>query len=280
MGGQKHDIAVVNEVMDSEVSRRVPIPKSENAKEALGFEDNMAWVRDDTKTKTPGSLIGRVYYKLGGGGKLRSHAYSLELEVDEQSKLDAPIVRQEIILNQETAANAGFLDFVSAKVGAKELLELRVIDNATASAKVVGQQWLNQLDSWFERQKTIFGDGKNELEYCAVVTGVVQKYVSTKRFSEFEATGKGGGYGVNVGGRLYVSSSGFELDIVYGLSLQDLTPFIPHSDDADAVLDELRAVVKGSSDLDTDLERFGVTPGPLVTEQFRRQATEAPSFQL
>lgn len=49
MRGQ-HSTDIVNKVMDDEVSDRVPIPLPGKAKERLGFEDNVAWLRDDTKS--------------------------------------------------------------------------------------------------------------------------------------------------------------------------------------------------------------------------------------
>ncbi|MBT2474540.1 hypothetical protein J7E68_08105 [Microbacterium sp. ISL-103] len=280
MGGQ-HSTDVVNSVMDGEIIDRIPLPEPREARERLGFEDTVAWLRDDTKTQSPISLLGRVYYKFEGDEELRSHAYSMELEIDPESVLKKPVTRQELLVNHETAAEAGFLSFVSAKVGATEVLEMRVVDNAAASAKVVGKQWMEELDRWFTRQKTQPIAGGRKLLFCAVVTGVVQKYVSTKRFSEFEASGKGGGYGVNVGGRLYVSSSGFELDIVHGLSLQDLLPFIQSADDVDEDAVEMaRKAAEGSTDLDLDLKDFGVTPGPVVSRMFEDEVLAAPSFEF
>lgn len=281
MGG-KHTTDVVNSVMDDEIIDRIPIPKSEEAREKLGFEDTVAWLRDDAKTQSPASLLGRVYYKFDGDEELRSHAYSMELEIDPESVLKKPVTRQELLVNHETAADAGFLSFVSAKVGATEMLEMRVVDNAAASAKVVGQQWMGELDEWFRRQKEQpIAGGRKKLLFCAVVTGVVQKYVSTKRFSEFEASGKGGGYGVNVGGRLYVSSSGFELDIVHGLSLQDLLPFIQSADDVDEhAVEQARKAAEGSTDLDDDLKDFGVTPGPIISRMFEEEVLAAPRFEF
>lgn len=52
-----------------------------------------------------------------------------------------------------------------------------------------------------------------------MVTGAVQKYFTTKKYKKFEAGAKGGGWGVNVEGSLYTSTSQFELSVVYGLDL-------------------------------------------------------------
>ncbi|MGJ0388316.1 hypothetical protein OD997_03895 [Microbacterium sp. CGR1] len=162
MGGQ-HSTDVVNSVMDGEIIDRIPIPAPREARERLGFEDTVAWLRDDTKTQSPVSLLGRVYYKFEGDEELRSHAYSMELEIDPESVLKKPVTRQELLVNHETAAEAGFLSFVSAKVGATEMLEMRVVDNAAASARVVGTQWMGELDKWFARQKKqpIAGGGES-----------------------------------------------------------------------------------------------------------------------
>ncbi len=280
MGGQ-HSADTISKVMDEEVADRIPVPAPADARERLGFEDTVAWLRDDAKTQSPASLIGRVYYRFDGETELRSHAYSMQLEIDPESLLKKPVTRQEVLVNRETATEAGFLTFISAKVGATEMLELRVVDNAAASAKVVGDTWTRELEQWFSRQKPVAGTKR--MAFCAVVTGVVQKYVSTKRFSEFEASGKGGGYGVNVGGRLYVSSSGFELDIVHGLSLQDLTPFLGQAESggagggADGDVDAAEAPDSGSAP-DIDLSEMGGLPAPVVARRFEDEVRRTHSF--
>ncbi|MGJ0388315.1 hypothetical protein [Microbacterium sp. CGR1] len=71
------------------------------------------------------------------------------------------------------------------------------------------------------------------------------------------------------------------MDIVHGLSLQDLLPFIQSADDVDEDAVEMaRKAAEGSIDLDVDLKDFGVTPGPVVSRMFEDEVLAAPSFEF
>jgi len=254
-----------NEWMNQEVAEQVKSPPLDQVADALQFTAEMAWLRDPSFYEAS-SLLGRVYYKLHGDTSFRSHIYSLDLEM--LPGANDPLVRQELILNAEAAANASFLEFLKLNISAKEVYELRVVDNARVRAKVIGERWESEIEKWLNRQREVRTPTleSSNLSYCAVVTGVAQKFVTKKRYSEFEGEGKGGGYGVNVDGRLFLSSQQFDLDIAYGLSLQDLLPHIVGA--------EPRAAT-GATEINLQVTEAEPTGQQIVADPLRRSESSA-----
>ncbi len=217
--GNNHTTEQINEAMNAEVAKQRPASSLDDLRKAFPTTDVLRYIANDTFIADPTKLLGRVYYEKVGSDALVPFQTRLAVAVDEGSKLTAPITVSELIVDSKISVSAEFLALVSLSVGTDEIFELRVINNAAARAVDVGDGWDAALEKWYAnpRCKELVDDPS--VSAVSVVTGVVQKYLTSKKFKKFEAGVKGGYVGVNVAGNLYMSSSEFQLDVVYGVDL-------------------------------------------------------------
>lgn len=165
------------------------------------------------------SLLGRVYYEKHGSPALIPFVTGIEAAIDAQSTLSAPLTVAEMIIDKKYGAAAEILALANLSLDTDEVYELRVIDNAAAKAVTSGAAWRQALDDWRSYPETQALLGNAAVSAVSVVTGVVQKYLTSKKYGKFEAGAKGGYAGINVEGKLYTSSSHFQLNVVYGIDL-------------------------------------------------------------
>lgn len=217
--GAGHTTDQINQAMDAEVSQGKQPSSERDFQRAFPTTDVLRYIANDTFMADPSKLLGKVYYETKGSRELIPFHTRVTVKADPESRLTAPSTVSELIIESSRQASLEFLMFLSLSVGNEEVLELRVINNAAARAIDSGDGWDEALDKWHadDRCQALINDP--EVTAISVVTGVIQKYLSSKKYRKFEAGIKGGYAGINVGGKLYTSSSEFQLDIVYGVDL-------------------------------------------------------------
>lgn len=217
--GTNHTTEQLNQAVRNEVTNgRSPSTEGE-IERAFPKTDVLRYITNDSFIADPTKLLGRVYYEKAGSNALTPFITRVAVAVDEESKLTTPSTVSELILDSKLNASTDILSLVSLSVGMDEVFEVRVINNAAARAVDVGDAWDAALDKWLNtpRCRSLIEDP--DVTSVSVVTGVVQKYLTTKKYRKFEAGVKGGYAGVSVGGSLYTSSSEFQLHVVYGVDL-------------------------------------------------------------
>lgn len=226
----------VNDAMDSEVSDSRARAKIDEVRRAFPVSESLRFVKNDTYVADPTAILGRVYYETQGSDRLEPFHTGIPVEISQKSLLSAPLTVAELIIDGKLGASADVMGLVSLDVTATEVLELRVIDNATARAVTQGEAWELALSRWLSSPLNASLISSPRFTTVSVVTGVVQKYLTSKKYRKFEAGAKGGGWGVNVEGSLYTSSSDFVLDVVYGIDLVTLVHRERVEEIADAML--------------------------------------------
>jgi hypothetical protein len=217
----------INEAMNKDVATAKPLATINDLRKALPAADTLRYVKNDTFIADPTLLLGRVYFEKTGSDALIPFHTQIAVSADDRSLLKAPLTVSELIIDSKMSASAEVLSFVSLSVSNDEVYELRVINNAAARAKDSGDPWDLALKKWLDNSLCQRLINDKAVGAISIVTGVVQKYLTSKKYRKFEAGAKGGGWGVNVAGNLYTSSSEFQLDVLYGL---DLVSF-PRADD-------------------------------------------------
>ncbi len=219
MGIGKATKEQVNEVMNRDIAEQAQIVNPTQVKKEFDTNDTLKYVKNDTYIANPGAWLGKIFYEAKGDPTLIPFILPIKGVVDKDSVLKSPQTRKEMILDSKAAGSLGIMSYLSLSISQNEVFEFRVIDNTAARMVDTGDEWQASLEKWMatDLAKKIINDP--EVERIGVVTGVVQKYVSTKKYKKFEVSAKGGAFGVNVGGELYTSSSEYALDIVYGLDL-------------------------------------------------------------
>jgi hypothetical protein len=209
----------VNDAMNKGVAEPRPIAKYEDLKKVIPVRDNLRYVTNDTYIADLSLHLGRVYYEQIGNDTLIPFIFSVETKVNPQSKLSTPQTIAELIVDSKMKAKVEALSLLSGDLSAEELLEVRVINNASARVEDRGDEWDAAIKKWLNNPvcQNLINDAS--VGTISVVTGVVQKYLSKKKYKKFEAGAKGGSWGVNVEGNLYTSTSQFELSVVYGVEL-------------------------------------------------------------
>lgn len=237
----------INEAMNTEVAEARPIATIDDLNQAVPMRDALRYIKNDTYVADISAILGRVYYEKMGSDTLIPFIISIAAAVDPNSRLSAPQTVSELIVDSKIKAKAEALAFLSAELAADELLEVRVINNAVARVVDKGDEWDTAIAKWLNNSicQNLINDPS--VGTISVVTGAVQKYFTTKKYKKFEAGAKGGGWGVNVEGSLFTSTSQFELSVVYGL---DLVTF-KRADNVNQFVENIAAhvMVKDADDL-------------------------------
>lgn len=213
----------VNEVMDKDVAKQQPLATLDDIKKAFPTTDTLRYITNDTYAGAPTKILGRVYYeKIGSNAFIPFHT-SIDAIVDEKSVLEGPQIVSEFIVSSKMTATGNYLSFLSLSLESDELYELRIINNASGRVIDKGDAWDQALVKWMNNPlcEKLITDTK--VGTISIVTGVVQKYLTSKKYKKFDGKAKGGGWGANVAGSLYLSSSEFRLDVVYGLDLVSIS---------------------------------------------------------
>lgn len=209
----------VNETMNNDVAAPVPVASQEELQKAIPARDSLRYVKNDTYVTDVSAILGRVYCEKIGSDTLIPFYIPVSASVDPASKLTAPQTVSELIVDSKLKAKVEALSFLSVDVTAEELLEVRVINNSSARVVDRGDEWESAISKWLANPLCQALINNQKVGTISVVTGAIQKYFTTKKYKKFEAGAKGGGWGVNVEGSLYTSTSQYELSVVYGLDL-------------------------------------------------------------
>jgi hypothetical protein len=209
----------VNDTMNDKIADAIQIANRDQILQAIPSRDSLRYVRDDTYAGDMTAILGSVYYETTTSNKLHKSYKSVSAEIDQKSILSVPQLKSELVIDSKVAAGIEALSFFSAQASANDVLEIRVLDNATARLVVKGKAWDDAVTSWLEHSFTQELINNPQVGTISIVTGVVQKYLTSKKYQKFDASAKGGGWGVNVQGSLYTSTSQFEFIVIYGLDL-------------------------------------------------------------
>ncbi|EKD87294.1 MAG: hypothetical protein ACD_36C00159G0002 [uncultured bacterium] len=209
----------VNDAMNKGVAEARPKATTDDLQRAIPTRDALRYVKNDTYVADVSSILGRVYYEKIGNDALVPFFISIAAAVDPNTKLSTPQTVSELIVDSKIKGNAEALSFLSVDLNAEELLEVRVINNATARVVDKGDEWEKAIEKWLNNPQCQKLINNPTVGTISIVTGAVQKYFTTKKYKKFEAGAKGGGWGVNVEGSLYTSTSQFDLSVIYGLDL-------------------------------------------------------------
>lgn len=218
MGKQNLTTEHVNSSMN-EITNQKMIATANEVKKEFGATDTLRYIKNETYIADSKVLLGKVFFEKNGSNELKPFIISVEAKVDENSILKTPMTKAELILDAKAMASVELFSIVNLGANAEELFEFRIIDNSAARLIDRGDEWLSALLKWMSNPLSKEIINNQEIGSIGVVTGVVQKYISTKKYRKFQADVKGGAFGINIGGSLYTSVSEFTLDIVYGLDI-------------------------------------------------------------
>jgi hypothetical protein len=199
------------------------------AEKKLGLHKITPYIEADSFTGNPYSLLGRVIEVRKGHGEECPNSivdpnsqieFSMTqvvgFEEDKSARLNAPVQRGSIIVNQELSLKLGFLNFLSAQLDTQTTFSLIVFDEAAGLVNTNSILWTNAVNEWKTNNAEIMNDP--DVCYVFTVIGFVQKNIIKKRFKEFNVGQQGGFYGLNLDGKLYTSTEDFSLDIRFGLT--------------------------------------------------------------
>ncbi len=225
MGG-KHDVDTINQVVNDEVAKKEAICDPKKIQEMVNIEENIPYVKCESFIGNPYSLLGRVVEVRKIEGKIPESITTSNIEfsplpipgieIDENSKLGSPILRQSIVINNSLSLNIGLFNYLNTELDAESVFSINVIDQSAGLIDVRKDSWIKGLTLWKNDNKELFTD--DEICYLYVIVGFIQKQIIRKKFKKFDAKALGGAYGVNIDGQLHMSTDEYSMDIRYGLT--------------------------------------------------------------
>lgn len=185
--------------------------------------DHLRYFVNDTYQRDPGALLGRTFVQRANSTKLIEMP---PLRVPRQARPAAStaVTLSELIIDNRLAAQVEVLAMVGLSLDRHEAAEVRVINNDSLRADDASEEWHAAEQAWSSDPAVAQALAENGATHGLVVTGVVQKYLVSKKFRSTEAGAKFGGWGVNIGGTYYASTSESKLDVVYGVDLTAVYP--------------------------------------------------------
>lgn len=209
-----------------EISEGAALATEQDVRNAADIKDGTTYMKDDTFTADPSVALGQVFVSRVGSEASVPFVFPIDVTIDQSTLLKAPLVRGEVIVDAAASATVDVLSLASLELGAKDVAELHIIDNYSARAHT-GPDWRVAVRDWraYPESKDLLEDV--DVQSVSVVVGVVQKYITVKRYTEYSGSATVAAYGVNVGGKLFTSTSSFRLEIIYGLSLVELSRSTP-----------------------------------------------------
>jgi len=131
----------INSVMNESVAEQRAKATIETVKKEFEADDALRYLKNDSFSAGPASLLGKIFYEKEGEPTLKRWALSITPKVDEASVLKEPITRMELIVENKVAANIEFLSFLSSSLSSDEIYEVKVIDNAVVRLVDHGEEW-------------------------------------------------------------------------------------------------------------------------------------------
>jgi hypothetical protein len=243
----KHDPALINKVVNDEVSTPAPIYDPKKVQDLLGINEDIPYVQLDAFLGNPYSLLGSVVEvrKIGGNvpssfasGPIEFSLYPIPgVKVDPASKLGSPILRQSIVVDQGIAANVAFLSYLSAEIDASSVFSVTVFDHAMGLADRQDLGWQPGVATWISQNSAIITDP--DICYIFVIIGFVEKEIVRKKYVKFTGAAKGGAYGLNVNGSLHTSTEEYACDVRFGLTpaviKRPAPTLVPHAKGVDGI---------------------------------------------
>lgn len=229
MGKEEMTTTHVNTVMNDKVADQKKIVNQDEIKRQFETKETLKYIKNDSYNADPKLLLGQVFLQKVDSEELVPFLIAVESKPIASSVLQNPLVRAEMIIDSKAGAALEIMSYLSLSLKDNEIFEFRVVDNMGARLENKGDEWINAIMKWVSIPmcRTVLQD--KTVKNIGVVTGIVQKCISTKKYKKFDVSTKGGAFGVNVSGELYTSSSEYALDIVYGLDLVYI-PKQPESD--------------------------------------------------
>ena len=222
----KHDVDTINDVVNNEVAKAEKIVDQGKVQELLNIEENIPYVKCESFIGDPYALLGRVVEVRRVDGKIPSSITTPNIEfsplpvpdivVNEASKLKSPILRQSIIINNSLSSSIGLFNYLSAELDAESVFSINVIDQNAGLIDVVHPSWAKGVKQWKTDNDDIMKD--DDVCYLYAIVGFIQKQIIRKKFKRFDAKAIGGAYGVNIEGKLHMSTDEYSMDIRYGLT--------------------------------------------------------------
>lgn len=264
----------INEVMNESVADSAPIATEKELKSKTNVNDQTAYIIADAFSENPTQLLGQVVEIRKTNGECPTNLVNgsdfnfsfssfpvTGLKIDEKTRQGQPVLRGSIIVDHDLCAQAGFLNFLSAELKQKETFSLIIMDQAKGIVDFQHESWTQGIRKWKEENQDIMNDP--EICYLYVVSGFIQKHIIKKKYIQFETGARGGAYGINVDGKLSMSTDQYSLDIIFGLTpsiIKRPTPAVLTKgrgvgDEYEATVDELKlfAMTTGAR-----LEKTGV----------------------
>lgn len=188
-----------------------------------GLGSNSFFIRGASLADVNG-IIGRVFIQVSDKEGFQRWINPVKIKVNPDSILKTPVTLSELVVDKKTTLEADVMKCVNINFSENELLEVRIIDNAKGQVDDISDEWEKAGNAWLESNEQKIIDQYPNFIAAYVVMGAVQRYFTIKKYKKLEGTAKGDGFGVNVGGNYYTSTSQYTLSIVYEL---DITPIIP-----------------------------------------------------
>ncbi|KAA5535110.1 hypothetical protein F0919_10995 [Taibaiella lutea] len=227
MGIHNH-IDHINNVINQDIADCAFVNTVQELESKVNVNDQTAYIQADAFTDNPYQLLGQIVEirKVNDKCPSRVNVQNIQFEfcvdtisgfkIDVESKMSKPVLRSSIIADKELCVKAGFLNFLGAQLDDKSSFSLIVIDQAKGLVDFQHSSWQSAVTAWKAQNQEKINDP--DICYIYAITGFVQKNIIRKRYSRFEASGRGGAYGINLQGKLFTSTEDYSLDIVFGLT--------------------------------------------------------------
>jgi hypothetical protein len=216
--GLNNDTKHINDVMNRAVAVSQSIATEADVNKIIPIVKGGFNYQNATFVDVKG-MLGQVFIKREDADDLEKFIIPISAPIDEASILKTPLTKAEFIVNNKITTSANVLSCININLSADELLEVRVIENAAARVKDKDIEWIDAITKWQNEPLVQQYLDDPKIEVITVVVGATQRYFTTKKFKKFDMGAKGGGYGVNVEGNLYTSTSQFDLTVTYELDL-------------------------------------------------------------
>jgi hypothetical protein len=273
--GKSHNIKDVNNFMNKEIANSVPVATLKDLQEKIMVNDLTAYIISDPFKSDPSQLLGQVVeIRKSDGvcpasltkGKNLNFEFSIYpvrgYDSEAKTILSKPELRGSIIVDKKLSAEAGFLNFLSGQLDEKSCFSLMIMDQAEGLINTQHDSWKGAVKAWINDNQDKMNDP--EICYIYVVTGFIQKNIIKKKYYQLETLAKGGGWGININGKLSTSSEEYSLDIIFGLS-----PSIIKRPQTVTLVEPKEGKRKHTIDTTKDERKlFALTSGTILTKDF------------
>lgn len=227
--GSNKSVNHVNEVMNRDIANSATIPAVEEAANLLEVKRYQIFIEDDSYIGNLDNLVGTVLEIRKKDGECPKEFFSENLypefnvlpipehKIDEKSRIKDPVKIKSFVVNQKLSAELGALNFLNANLDTESAYSITVFNQATVRVDAKDSSWFDGIMKWREINQDLIEN--EDICWLLVVGGAVQKTIIKKKYKKFNASLKGGAYGINIGGELYTSTEEYSLDTRYGLSV-------------------------------------------------------------